>query len=94
MLTIQDNLLPVQRFTEEQVVIWMRVKKDAYLWYKGQFGDMPQDMLVKMDQMRLHSGVPVIYCFNKDGEHLWGYLSQFKQVNMVHYENYRGDMFF
>jgi hypothetical protein len=94
MLLIQDNLFPFQQFTEEQVIIWMRVQKNAYLWYKGQHGDSPQDMLVKMDEMRLHSGIPVIYCYDRDGKHLWGYLSQFKQVNMVHYENYRGDMFF
>lgn len=94
MLIIQDNLLPFQRFTEEQVIIWMRVKKDAYLWYKGQHGDAPKDMLVKMDEMRLLNGIPVIYCFNKENVHLWGYLSQFKIVDMNLYKYYRGDMFF
>jgi len=99
MVNNQENLLSFQRYTEEDVIFWMANEKRAteepvYLWYKSQFGDCPTHTLVRMRHMRLIDGIPTIYCYDRNGIQLWGYLSQFSIVNITLYKDYRGEMFF
>lgn len=77
MVTIQDNLLSFQRYTEDDVVYWMGVEKNAMVWYKTEFGDGPT-IEAEFIEMRMLDKIPVIYCRTAYGIQ-WGYLSQFKK---------------
>lgn len=78
MVSMQENLLPFQRYTESDVIYWMGVTKGEKIWYHTQFGDGIQ-ITAEFIELKMLDKIPVIYCQTQYGVQ-WGYLSQFKKI--------------
>lgn len=78
MVIMQENLLPFQRYTEDDVIYWMGVPSGEKLWYKTQYGD-GISITAEFIELRMMNKIPVIYCQTHYGVQ-WGYLSQFKKI--------------
>jgi hypothetical protein len=78
-MILTENLLDIQQYTEEDIIEWMKVKVNDYVYYYSEFGDGPV-YVAKFLRLEMRNKIPCIVCRRKFGEDCWGYIKQYKII--------------